>query len=147
MFTGDLDKMGNLVENLRRLSEVPSNVSRRVADDLRAMIEQQFVDGTDPYGDGWAPLAPRTVKKGRTPPPLTDSGNMRASVDVKPMRGQGVSITIDDPAGFHQGGWSGPHGTGPARPILPDRGLPESWSEMIEEAIAIETYRVMARGT
>lgn len=99
-------------------------------------MQAEFDDGVDPYGDPWEPLADATTDRGRTPPPLTDTGAMRGSLSVRPMRGAGVQITIDHPAAPHQTGWSGPQGSGPARPILPARGeLPIAWQDLIAEEI------------
>jgi hypothetical protein len=131
-WTGDISKMGKLVDRLGDLARVPSRIAAKASVAVADLIEAEFAAGDDPYGDPWAPLAESTVARGRTPPPLTDEGDMRESVVVRPMRGSGIAITIDHPAAPHQTGWSGPRGDGPARPILPARStLPESWKTAI----------------
>lgn len=135
---GDISRMGRLAENIGKLAGVPSRASRRVAQELRPLIQEQFDEGADPYGRSWKPLAPSTIDRGRFPPPLTDTGEMRDGIRVQPMRGAGVSITIPHPAQCHQTGWIGPQGTGPARPILPGRGMPPRWQEVIDVAILDE---------
>lgn len=137
---GDISQMGQLEDRLRDLAEVPSRASRRASRDIEALIEDEFDAGADPYGNAWKELAPATLGKGRTPPPLTDTGTMRDSVHVRPMAGAGVAITIKNPpAAPHQIGWSGKQGSGPARPILPDRSeLPPLWDEVIAAAVGKE---------
>ena len=143
---GDISQMGQLVERLSDLAEVPSRAAKRVSRDIAELIQEEFDDGEDPYGDPWAPLAPATIAKGRHAPPLTDTGKMRGSLRVAPMRGSGVAITIDHPAAPHQTGWDGTQSKGPARPILPARGeLPPSWQEAIENAVEQEIGRVRRR--
>jgi hypothetical protein len=135
---GDISQMGQLATNLRRLGQVPSRAAARVSSDIAALIEEEFEQGADPYGRAWAPLAKSTLAKGRTPPPLTDTGAMRSSVDVRPMRGAGLSITIDHPAAPHQTGWSGSQGSGPARPILPGAAFPARWRDAVRAAVDVE---------
>jgi len=132
-WNGDISHMGQLASTIGRLASVPSRASRAIAVDIGEMLEEQFAAGADPYGDAWDPLEDVTLEKRSqtTEPPLTDFGRMRGSMRVRPMSGAGVAITIDHPAAPHQTGWSGPQGEGPARPILPDRGMPARWREAI----------------
>lgn len=132
---GDISRMGKLSENIASLARVPSQASARIAVGLGALIEHEFSTGTDPYGNAWAPLAPRTLARGRTSPPLTDTGSMRDSALARPMPSAGVSITIDHPAAPHQTGWHGIQGDGPARPILPSRQMPAEWRALITDEI------------
>jgi len=124
-----------LVENLSELATVPSRASAGACEKIATLIDEQFTDGTDPYGKRWAPLTRATLKRRpwRKPPPLTDTERMRGSVRVTPMRGSGIQITIDgDPSNFHQTGTV--HMV--ARTILPDGpALPESWQEAIEDSV------------
>ena len=130
--------MGRLAENIGKLAGVPARAAKRVSKEIAKLLEEEFDAGADPYGNSWAPLAPATLDKGRSPPPLTDLGEMRRGMHVAPMRGAGVSITIPHPAQVHQTGWNGPQGSGPARPILPGRQMPPRWKEVIDAAIADE---------
>jgi hypothetical protein len=144
---GDISRMGKLADRVADLARVPSRVAARVAGDLRDLIEQEFATGTDPYGRPWAPLAEFTLEK-RTQvsePPLTDTGSMRGALDVRPMRGAGVSITIPHPAEDHQTGWDGPVGSGPERPILPNAGMPEAWKRAIEGVATVEVRKAVGQ--
>jgi hypothetical protein len=132
MLTGDLSGMQAALSELAR---VPSRTAKAVSEGLEEVIQDEFDRGEDPDESPWEPLAPATLAKGRTPPPLTDTRAMRDSLSVKPLAGAGVGIAIDHPAGPHQTGWSGRQGSGPARPILPARGeLPDRWIEVVEAA-------------
>jgi Phage virion morphogenesis family len=138
--------MGHLADRLGDLANVPARASRTVAFELEGFLAEEFDAGRDPYGDAWEPLAQATIDRGRTPPPLTDTGAMRHSVQVRPTRGSGVSVTLSHPAEDHQTGWSGPQGDGPARPILPDRGgLPEAWEHAIEDAVDRDVRKTVGR--
>lgn len=140
---GDLSAMGQLANRVADLARVPSRAARHVAGDLEDLIETtEFDAGADPYGEAWKPLADATLARGRTEPPLTDTGEMRRSLKVKPMQRAGVSLTIDHPAAPHQTGWSGPVGDGPARPILPYGEMPSLWRELIDAAVDTEVRHV-----
>lgn len=119
-----------LMANLADLQGVPSRIAKPVAETISAHIDDQFSRGEDPYGDPWTPLKPATIRKGRGHPPLTDSGDMRASVSVRPQQGSGVEIAIGTSyAHFHQTGTR--HMV--ERSILPDRDeLPQEWQDAIE---------------
>lgn len=136
-FTGDIRMMGQLATNLGKLGTVPSRAARQVADGIADLIEQEFETGRDPYGREWKDLTEATLahRSQTTEPPLTDHGDMRRSVRVKPRAGAGIGITIDHPAMPHQTGWNGAQSTGPARPILPGLKMPIAWRETIDEAV------------
>lgn len=139
--TGDFSQLERMQERLAELAQVPSRCARAVSTRLEELVQEEFDRGADPYEEPWAPLSPVTLARGRTPPPLTDTSAMRASLHVRPLAGAGVGVTIDHPAGPHQTGWSGPQGSGPARPILPARGeLPDGWIEAIE-AEAVRAFK------
>lgn len=134
---GDISKMGQLARNVGRLAGVPARASKQVTVDIGQMIEEEFQRGQDPYGNTWKPLAEATLarRSQTSEPPLTDFGDMRRSVDVRPMSGAGVSISIDHPSEDHQTGWTGSQGTGPARPILPGGTFPARWKAAIDGAV------------
>lgn len=139
---GDISRMGDLADRIADLATVPSYVAKKVSYGIAELVAAEFDAGEDPYGTAWKPLAKATLDKGRHPPPLTDTRAMRESLRVRPMAHAGVSITINHPAAPHQTGWSGPRGSGPARPILPAREeLPESWQELIEDLTEAEIKR------
>lgn len=137
--------LARMEERLRELADVPAKVSKKASEEIEKLMQEQFDQGTDAYGKAWKPLAPATVARGRGAPPLTDSGAMRGTLEVRPLPGAGVGITIDHPGGVHQTGWNGPQGKGPSRPIIPSRGsLPPAWSEVIK-AEAVQAFRGVVR--
>lgn len=134
-WNGDISKMGQLARNVGKLASVPARASARVAKDIAALIAEEFQHQADPYGNAWKAHAPATVERWGEHPILDLSGEMRRSVDVRPMSGAGVSVTIDHPSEDHQTGWSGRQGKGPARPILPSGPMPGRWREAINAAL------------
>lgn len=145
-WSGDIGQVGQLAERIGDLARVPSRVAARVSEEIAAEVQVEFDAGTDPYGDLWAPLSPVTEARGRTAPPLTDSSKMRDGIRVAPLPAAGVGITVPFPGGVHQTGWAGKSGDGPARPILPDRGvLPEAWEDVIFHACEDEFQKAVER--
>ena len=142
-WSGNIAGMGQLAQRMRDLASVPARSARKVAGRLQELLEDEFSAGADPYGNAWEPLAPVTLEKRSQThePPLTDYGEMRASLLVKPLSGAGVGVTIDHPAEDHQTGWKGSQGEGPARPILPAGRMPALWREAIEDAVQGEVSR------
>jgi hypothetical protein len=141
-WNGDISSMGQLADRIADLAEIPSRIAARVSPQIEALIVEEFAEGKDPYGSSWEPLAEATLDKGRTPPPLNDTGAMLGSLSVRTMRGAGIQITIDHPSAPHQTGWEGPQGEGPARPILPARGeLPIAYTEIVDREIKNEIRR------
>lgn len=126
---------------LRKLSEVPSRAAADAAVRIADVFDGQFADGVDPYGKQWAALKPYTLAKGRFPPPLTDTGAMRDSIEVKPTPGAGIEVTMGvDYATFHQTGTRDMA----QRQIMPQSGgLPASWSSAIADAVREATRKAM----
>lgn len=147
----DLSDLDGLIENLHALADVPSKASRQAADGIEEAIQKQFDDGTDPYGEEWAPLAESTLARtpNRNGGPLDNTSAMRDGIVVAPMSGAGVSITFEDKgdiAQIHQTGATYKDGhTMPARKILPEEELPESWEEAIAEAVHDAAERTIKR--
>lgn len=115
---------------LRELAKVPSKIAKVAAPRLTDRLRSGFADGVDPYGNEWAPLAPRTLAKGRTPPPLTESGDLAGGTEVRPLRGAGLGLFA--PETLSRGAPASIHMTGdgaklPARPYLPQYALPATW--------------------
>lgn len=132
---GNLGKMGELADRLGELASIPSRASARAAENINAALEEQFENGTDPYGQSWAPLAERTLLK-HGEPALTETGDMRDGTFAKPSRGAGVELTVPFPGGIHQTGAKRGNWIMPARKILPEGGaLPDAWREGIDEAL------------
>ena len=135
-----MNSLAQLADAAEALARVPALAAQRVADNLHDLIEDEFTEGRDPYGVDWAELAESTQDRGRFHPPLTDTGAMRSTLNVYATGSGaglagGVSLAIAHPALPHQEGWSGPRSSGPARPIFPEHGLPETWEVAIEEAV------------
>jgi phage gpG-like protein len=119
------------------LARVPSRAARKIAHAIDLEIQKGFDRGVDPYGRSWAPLAPATLAKGRTPPPLTDTWKGRASVEVKPTRGAGVAITVGTQyMKFHQTGARKGRWRLPARPFLPTNVLPKAWRKVYVDVLS-----------
>jgi phage gpG-like protein len=124
--------LASVARSLRALSQVPSQFAKESASSLQEVIEAQFANEQDPYGRPWTPLKPSTVKrKGGDTRILRETDRMLDSLQIKPMSGAGLSITLDPPyAAFHQVGTKDM----PARPILPRAGLPDTWRRALADA-------------
>lgn len=144
-WSGDIGQVRQLADRMGDLANVPARVAARVSQELAAEIQSEFDAGVDPYGDPWAPLAPATLAGGRSPPPLDASSRMRDGIRVAPRAGAGVGITVPHPGLPHQTGWTGPLSSGPARPILPDREMPDAWEEILEAATLDEIRKAVRR--
>jgi hypothetical protein len=130
-------QLGRIAAHVGSLADVPVVAQPLASERIASLVQLEFDAGVDPYGDPWAPLAEATIARGRHEPPLTDTRELRESLLVYPSR-EGIRVTIgtgDHPAGPHQDGWTGPRSSGPARPMLPESELPESWASAIEDAV------------
>jgi phage gpG-like protein len=128
---------------LADLASVPAQIAPRVALRIAADIQQNFSAGVDPYGRAWAPLRPRTLAKGRHPPPLTDTGRGRSGIRVFAMSGAGVAMTSDvSYMGIHQDG--SPRMA--ARKFFPEGVLPAKWRAIWQEELTLSTRARLARG-
>lgn len=131
MLTGDFAALGLLRANLNRLARVPAAVATEGSKEIAKRIEKEFATGRDPYGAAWKPLAVSTRRRGRRPPPLSDTREMRKGVRVKPMPHAGIGITFTNKpavAGLHQRGAR----RMPARKILPAAGFPAAWRAALD---------------
>lgn len=127
--------LGGLGRVLDKLSRVASNVAPIASPMLADLIAEEFAGGADPYGTPWQTLSETSLALGRTDPPLSDTDAMRDSVKVFPMQGAGIAITIDAPAVHHQfGAPNNRWGPLPARPILPNHGIPPTWARALADA-------------
>lgn len=114
--------MQSVARALRELSKVPAQASREASVGIARLIDRQFATGTDPYGKPWKPLKASTIKRKGNARINVDTENLWKGVQVKPSSGAGVTVTFDDSyAAYVQN----------VRPILPNRGLPKSWAEVI----------------
>ena len=142
MLTGDLAQLGRIASSVASLADVTSRAAPLVSERLEKLVLLEFDAGVDPYGVPWADLAPATTARGRHAPPLTDTRQLRESLLVYPSHGVRMSIgTPTHPAGPHQDGWTGPQGSGPARPIFPTGEMPLAWDMAIRDSV-IETIEI-----
>ena len=122
--SGNFDGLADASTKIGALEGLPEKIADALPAEFAPLLDEQFSTGLDPYGDPWAPLAPSTIAMGRSPPPLTDTGIMHASASIT-SSGAVVTMTVDDPAGFHQTGTKHM----PTREVLPsdERGLPSAY--------------------
>jgi phage gpG-like protein len=129
---------------LAELATVPSQIAPAVAKRINREIQKNFDAGVDPYGHAWAPLRPRTLAKGRHPPPLTDTRKGRRSVRAFATQAAGVAITVGvGYMGIHQAG-DPPRMV--ARKFLPNRVLPASWRAIWQQELTKLTRKRLSRG-
>jgi hypothetical protein len=125
-----------LARTVERLAYVPNDVAKLAAPRLTMLLRKQFASGVDPYNKPWKPLRPATLAKGRTPPPLTETGSLRDHTGAARARA-GIRLFVNRPYGLpHQTGFRNAR-TGRrvvARPILPSRGLPAAWTQVLQRA-------------
>ena len=102
-----ITQMRKAIVNLPRLM---SQASTDAAEYLEDVIEAQFAEGVDAYGNPWRELAESSIRRGRTPPPGTDTEALRA-VHVTPLQSAGVLVEFsEDYAEYYA----------TVRPIVPD---------------------------
>ena len=118
-----LEGIAKIQKAILELPSIMSRASTDAAAELEDVIEQQFAQGIDPYGNAWAELKPSTLQRGRTPPPGTDTGALRA-VHVTPLQSAGIRVEFDEQyASFY----------GAKRPLVPnaDSFASSSWYRAI----------------
>lgn len=132
--------IADLVARMGQLGQVPEEVLRAASPKIAGLIDEQFSAGVDPYGQPWAPLRPATLSRGRTPPPLTDTGAMHAGIQVT-VSGSELAARVDEPGIHHQYGTANMA----RRRVLPDAegGLPDTWGEALNEALDERLAAVM----
>ena len=135
---GDFEKLARLKDQLEDMAGLMRKAEERVAEKLQEQLDYQYETGTDPNNEGWAELAPATLARGRKPPPLTDTEEMRRH--SKAVRGVGgISVNIDKPKKpkvprYHQDGTENM----PARPLVPegpDLDKARAWEAKVEEGV------------
>lgn len=129
---------------VRSLGKVPSQITSGLAVDLSQEIQDNFDRGVDPYYRDWRPLAASTLARGRTPPPLTDTGRGRRSVVVRPAKGAGIQLTVGSSyMPYHQ---FGAPPRLPRRAFLPTRTLPPTWAEIWQSHLDARAAKVWRAG-
>ena len=153
LIRGDFPALRGAVVKIKKLTVALPRIAQAAAPELRAEVQRQFNEGTNPYRTKWKPLAPATLRK-HGPPPLTDSGSMRAGITVVPMA-DSIVFSAPAPAGLHQNGWGRRAkrkrgrpkkgavklrrggSWGPRRQIFPDGRVPNVWRRMIRRVARI----------
>jgi hypothetical protein len=119
-------------KTIEELGVLPRKLAVAAAPLLNNELQKQFASGVDPYGQAWARIAASTLRK-HGPPPLTDTRAMRDGTKVEPMTGGrlGIRMTVPRPGAFHQVGFRVHGKRVPARRILPYRGMPAKWRQIL----------------
>lgn len=133
----------DLAATLAELEDIPSRIAGEVAEGINELIQEEFVSGSDPYGNAWAPLRPSTVRrKGGDTRIMRQSDDLSSGTVARASSGAGIEISSLEYGGYHQG----PTSNRVARPVLPDGGeLPEAWQEVIEAATDKAFTKAMGR--
>jgi len=153
MIRGDamvgIECIGQLKAAIRRLADLPRKVAEEARGPLNEELQAQFVNGEDPYGTPWEPVKPVTLLRRRvkkTPPPLTDTGELRSGTRVELNRGARAGLLLHAGAPyayFHQVGFSVGSTAVPPRRILPQFGLPARWKIILRRSAAIAARRAI----
>jgi hypothetical protein len=141
-------QIGRLKETIRRLSDLPRKVAVEAKPGIEKLLRAEFRAGVDPYGKPWAPLALATLKKGRTPPPLTDTESLRDGTTVTLRSGGRAGLTIALGAAygyFAQVGFRVGQTRVPPRRVLPQFGLPVGWKIVLRDAARRAARKAVAR--
>lgn len=155
--TVDEHNLGRRFRELRGAIEDPEPLLDGIGSALVSLLDLQFRESKDPYGNPWAPL---TSRQGQ---PLRDTGTHIQSSLNHQVSGQGVNVGSSfEHINTHQ------HGATirpvrarmlrfqsqgqtvfakkvdiPQRKIFPDAGLPEDWKEEIADEIEFHVDRII----
>lgn len=141
--------MRGLASAIASLNKVPEAAAREAAPKLTLLLQEQFDRGLDPYGRPWQPLAPRTLARGRRPPPLTDTGRLRGGTGAVARGGgqPGIQLVAGAEYGkFAQFGFRVRGKAVPAREIFPTLGLPLAWALVIKNVMRRAVRATLKRG-
>jgi hypothetical protein len=133
--TAQLAEIDALLEKVAKLDGILARASELAVEPITAIVQLQFDEGRDPYGNAWADLAESTKRRGRTPPPLTDTRAMRDDISIRPLNGEDTGLTLDafaPYASFHQDG--APNANVPVRKMFPDEGVSPTWNAALQES-------------
>ena len=119
-----------LSANLRKLAAVPSQVATKAAARLTILVHINTASGLDAYSKPFAPLAVSTLRRGRRPPPMTNTGKSLDETRFTAMGGAGIAMVIGGAYKYHIRSTK----NRPARSVAPERsGMPAAWSRVIRE--------------
>jgi hypothetical protein len=123
-------KLGGEIEDVAEASGL------EIADEV---VRDQFNDESDPYGQKWKPLSPGYLKQKKRRPGRgvknigVLTGDMAGSVRSE---SSGASFTIS--FGKHYAVYFNA-----ARPLLPNKGLPETWIHVIEDEFGSQIDEIL----
>jgi hypothetical protein len=126
--TGDFAKLGQLIKNLQDLrpdvGKVAQKTAVRFAPSLARFLVSEFDTGTDPFGNPFKPLSAASLKRGRRPPPMTNTGKARNAAAIVLVQGTKDRVTFPDYLRYH---------ISTGRGVLPvlGKGWPPTWLEVI----------------
>jgi len=117
-------KLRELRSKLSETRPLLQSISKNLAEETLELVRQGFENEADPYGGAWEPL------KSREGAILQDTGRLRNSWHTVTTSDRGFVVgPAVDYAVFHQTGTS----RMPARPMVPDDGLPDEWKRRFSE--------------
>ena len=130
--TTDFDSLRNALRRASRKLSDPRDLMQDAAQFAVERLEETYTAENDPYGVPWAPLAPSTLRQKAGSAILIEKGSLNASLGYNLLGSQAAEIGyVDYKAKWHQDGTS----KMPARPIVPDDGLPSEWEPRLETLI------------
>lgn len=148
MISGPIDELGEIAEQFRRASqEVVPRITRRLADESMALVQQGHATGTAPDGQPWQangewkPDAVRRLNErgiaAVEDPVLTLTGDMMSRWE--PVATDTTFGLVNDAPQAHAHQHGSVVGRGvqlPARPMVPDGPGFGTWQEPYDEATA-----------
>lgn len=130
-------------KSLRQLGGVPSRVAGPFASYATKRLREQWARKATAYGEGWAPYAPASIRRGRGPL-MVETGAMRAGTLARTMGKAGIALESGHTSILHF------HMSGtrymPARKTLPDAGLPSQWMAELKRLTVAEFRRTATGG-
>lgn len=128
-------------KRLKGLRKIVDDIGAPVAVRIEALVKEQFTKSEDAHGREYDPLAPATqLRHGSGTKPLS---RWARHAKVRHLgRGKLVLVFDDKLARFHHDGTKNM----PARPLLPNNALPESWNVAIGEEFFAKVREQMKGG-
>ncbi len=128
--SGDFGRLTGTIAALNELASVPSQIAAPAAERITAQMQSDTRAAQDPYGRGYAPHMPATVKRWGAHPLLELTGAGIGSLKAEPMGGAGIQVTADEHMVFTQAGTP----TQDVRAVMPNQSvLPVTWNRILEE--------------
>ena len=116
-----------LVAKLDNPQGVLAGISRDLAEEVINLVREGWEGQHDPYGSAWAPKASPDGSA-----ILVRTAALRNSFNVQGADAAGFTVSAGVAyAGFHQGGTR----RMPARKMVPDGDIPDSWATRFGEVI------------